>query len=239
MALLKSTFILALVASAFGQNCSSNAYNCPATGSFNVCAGDSLKTNIIIRCVDGCPQPGNCNDNLAGVPPVGVKVNALCYQDSATAGNAACTFNCVSVQKLDGSIFYPVGCTTASSSSSTASSTSSSKTTYWSSATSGSASVKTSSHTSYVQSHNLTYISPTISATGGSGGNGGNGGHGGGVTSSTTYFTTTLPGGSVSVGSSVVVSTSTSTPPVLSNDGNGFKAEGFVVLLLSGLIALF
>jgi len=228
MAILKSTLILSLVASALAvSNCTSTIYNCPATGSFNVCAGDSLKTNIIIRCVNGCPQPGNCNDNLAGVPPVGVKTDAFCYQDSATAGNAQCTFNCVSVQKLDGSSIFPVGCSSASSSSSTASKTTSSAS-------------KTASSTSSSGGHwgNTTKSSPTTTSTP-SGGNGGNGGHGSQViTSSTTYFTTTLPGGSISTGSSVVISTATSSPPVLSNDGNGLKADGIVVLLVGGLMAL-
>ncbi|KAJ6255909.1 hypothetical protein Dda_9368 [Drechslerella dactyloides] len=57
----------------------------------NFCAGDSLKTNIIIRCTGEKGQPGNCNDNLAGIPPVGVKF-ADCYQTSNTTGDAACSF---------------------------------------------------------------------------------------------------------------------------------------------------
>ncbi|KAF3928619.1 hypothetical protein AA313_de0204959 [Arthrobotrys entomopaga] len=59
----------------------------------NFCAGDSLQTNIIIRCTGETGQPGNCNDNLAGVPPVGVKTFAPCYQTSNTTGDAACSFN--------------------------------------------------------------------------------------------------------------------------------------------------
>jgi len=246
MALLKSTLVLSLVASVFAQNCTSRIYNCPATGSFDVCANDSLQNYVIIRCVDGCPQTGNCNDNLAGVPPVGVKTDALCYQDSTTAGNAQCTFNCVSVEKLDGSSFYPVGCTSQSSSSISRSSTSksngssSSKTGSSISTTSGSASSTTSSSVSSGHSTHMTY-STTTTSTGGSGGTGGNGGHGGqgGVVSSTTYSTTTLPGGKTSVGSSVVVVVATGTlTPALSNDGNGLKAEWFVVPLVGGLIAL-
>lgn len=68
--------------------------SCPATGSA-FCAGDSLSTNIIVRCPTpgGQGQPGNCNDNLAGVPPVGVKLFAPCYQTSPTAGDAACSYN--------------------------------------------------------------------------------------------------------------------------------------------------
>jgi len=57
------------------------------------CAGESLSTNIIIRCTNGIGQPGNCNDNLAGVPPVGVKPFAPCYQTSDVAGDAACSWN--------------------------------------------------------------------------------------------------------------------------------------------------
>ncbi|EPS43043.1 hypothetical protein H072_2969 [Dactylellina haptotyla CBS 200.50] len=59
----------------------------------NFCAGDSLQTNIIIRCTGEKGQPGNCNDNLAGVPPVGVKTFAPCYQTSNTTGDAACSYN--------------------------------------------------------------------------------------------------------------------------------------------------
>jgi len=133
---MKITVVLALVSSALAGFVSNST--CPNTGvsvhcpkdGFNTCAGDSLSTNIIIRCADSangvCPQPGNCNDNLAGVPPVGVKTDAKCWQESPTAGNAQCVFNCVAVTKLDGTKFYPLGCTSASSSSSTASSTSTS-----------------------------------------------------------------------------------------------------------------
>ncbi|KAL2132469.1 hypothetical protein VTI74DRAFT_3775 [Chaetomium olivicolor] len=59
------------------------------------CAGDSLGTDIIIRCnADKVGQPGRCSDNLAGQPPLGVKP-ALCWQSSPTAGDAACEKNCV------------------------------------------------------------------------------------------------------------------------------------------------
>ncbi|KAK6504556.1 hypothetical protein TWF481_006497 [Arthrobotrys musiformis] len=59
----------------------------------NFCAGDSLTSNIIIRCNGEQGQPGNCNNNLAGVPPVGVKTSALCWQTSETSGDAACSFD--------------------------------------------------------------------------------------------------------------------------------------------------
>ncbi|KAK3325665.1 hypothetical protein B0H66DRAFT_599816 [Apodospora peruviana] len=58
------------------------------------CAGDSMKTDIIIRCYGTRGQPGRCGDNLSGEPPVG-NTPALCYQTSDTAGDAACEKNCV------------------------------------------------------------------------------------------------------------------------------------------------
>ncbi|CAL3968570.1 unnamed protein product, partial [Diplocarpon coronariae] len=63
----------------------SGKFVCPAenpNGAF--CAGDSLSTNIIIRCQDGVGQPGNCNDNLAGYFPYGVQF-APCWQSSPTS----------------------------------------------------------------------------------------------------------------------------------------------------------
>jgi len=221
---LSSTILLSLVASVLSaSNCTSNVYNCPATGSFNVCSSDSLKGPIIIRCVNGCPQPGNCDDNLAGVPPVGVKTSALCYQDSPTAGNAQCTFDCVAVTKLDGSSFYPVGCSSSSSSSSSTTTT-----------------TKSASSTSSGPPSGPSSGTVTSSPTGGSGGSpGGNngGGGGGGVVSSTTYYTTTLPGGQVSTGTSVVA-IATAAPPTLSNEGHDLEAQNVFVLALAGLVAL-
>ncbi|MCJ1483630.1 hypothetical protein MMC06_003798 [Schaereria dolodes] len=73
---------------------SNNTFQClGASENKAFCAGDSLQTNIIIRCVGTVGQPGNCNDNLAGIPPVGVKVFAPCFQSSPTAGDAACSFD--------------------------------------------------------------------------------------------------------------------------------------------------
>ncbi|MCJ1233196.1 hypothetical protein MMC14_001151 [Varicellaria rhodocarpa] len=66
---------------------------CASSAPSAFCAGDSLSSNIIIRCTSGIGQPDNCNDNLAGVPPVGVKSFALCYQSSPIAGDGACSFN--------------------------------------------------------------------------------------------------------------------------------------------------
>jgi hypothetical protein len=65
---------------------STNTWTCPiADGVY--CAGDSLKTNIIIRCTGTVGQPGNCNDNLAGEPPLGVNPT-VCY--APALGTAAC-----------------------------------------------------------------------------------------------------------------------------------------------------
>lgn len=58
------------------------------------CAGDSLGTDIIIRCYGHVGQPGRCSNNLVGQPPVGV-YPALCWQPSADSGEAACEKNCV------------------------------------------------------------------------------------------------------------------------------------------------
>ncbi|KAK6345742.1 hypothetical protein TWF718_007649 [Orbilia javanica] len=93
----------------------------------NFCAGDSLSTNIIIRCNGEVGQPGNCNNNLAGVPPIGVKTSALCWQTSETAGDGACSFEGI-VHSDDGTTF-PVP-SAASSSSSTVEPTSSAEPTY-------------------------------------------------------------------------------------------------------------
>lgn len=102
---------------------------CPANnpnGTF--CAGDSLSTNIIIRCVNGVAGPGNCNDNLDGEPPVG-DFPTTCWQTSLTSGDAACAKNCIVYCGSGGcnkGDFTLPNCTpfyTASSSSSSATST--------------------------------------------------------------------------------------------------------------------
>ncbi|KAI9055931.1 hypothetical protein LZ554_000866 [Drepanopeziza brunnea f. sp. 'monogermtubi'] len=141
-----------------------NKFVCPAdkpNGAF--CAGDSLGTNIIIRCTDGVGQPGNCNDNLAGYFPFGVR-SSLCWQSSATSGIAACSKNCI-VQggsgTLNGTLTLP-GCIPISQSSSSIESTTVS--TYVPSSQSSDVSTTTST---YVQPSStpesnttLTHISP-------------------------------------------------------------------------------
>ncbi|KAK0102260.1 hypothetical protein ONS95_005882 [Cadophora gregata] len=101
---------------------------CPAdkpNGAF--CAGDSLDTNIIIRCSNGVGQPGNCHDNLAGYFPFGVQ-SSQCWQSSPTSGIAACAKNCI-VQGSSGTYngtFTLPNCTPIPQSSNSASSTASS-----------------------------------------------------------------------------------------------------------------
>ncbi|KAI9792695.1 MAG: hypothetical protein M1816_001794 [Peltula sp. TS41687] len=109
-----------LVAAQVTQDPSTGAFTCSGYNpSANYCAGESQRTNIIFRCNNGIAQPGNCNDNLAGVPPVGVKSAATCYESSPTAGDAACSFNCVVYRTND--TFTIPGCTPSVSSSSTTS----------------------------------------------------------------------------------------------------------------------
>jgi hypothetical protein len=56
-----------------------------------------------------CVQATYNASSLDPYPPVGSK-NALCYQDSADAGNAQCTADCVPVTAFNGTTFYPVVC---------------------------------------------------------------------------------------------------------------------------------
>jgi hypothetical protein len=92
--LVQAIIIAASAAFASAQvvyNSTTGQFVCPASnpnGTF--CAGDSLSTNIIFRCVNGIGGPGNCNDNLSGYPPVGVNY-APCWQTSSTSGDAACS----------------------------------------------------------------------------------------------------------------------------------------------------
>jgi hypothetical protein len=50
------------------------------------------------------------SSSLAEYPPVGIKDDALCYEDTDDSGNAQCTADCVAVTALNGSSFYPVVC---------------------------------------------------------------------------------------------------------------------------------
>ncbi|KAK0365457.1 hypothetical protein LTR91_005946 [Friedmanniomyces endolithicus] len=62
-------------------------FTCPdPQGAY--CAGG----NIIIRCNNGVGQPGNCDDNLSGEPPLGVNY-APCYTCGANSSRSACSKN--------------------------------------------------------------------------------------------------------------------------------------------------
>ena len=71
-------------------NETTNTFSCPTAPNGAFCAGDSLKTNIIIRCSNGFGRPGNCNDNMAGRPPIGLTFSP-CFETSISAGDAACS----------------------------------------------------------------------------------------------------------------------------------------------------
>ncbi|MCJ1427688.1 hypothetical protein MMC29_005593 [Sticta canariensis] len=93
IAILSTT--LALVCAQVVVDPTTGRITCPVSAgptSLAYCAGESLVTNIIIRCRGTFGQPGNCNDNLAGIPPVGVKYSP-CYQSSPLAGDAACSYD--------------------------------------------------------------------------------------------------------------------------------------------------
>lgn len=78
---------LASLASAqLGIGSGNGNFTCGAHPNGAYCAG----ANIIIRCTDGVGQPGNCNDNLAGYPPLGVNYSP-CFQCDANSGRAACS----------------------------------------------------------------------------------------------------------------------------------------------------
>jgi hypothetical protein len=149
---------------------------CPANNpNGNFCAGDSLGTNIIIRCVNGVAGPGNCNDNLDGEPPMGLNPT-LCYQSSATAGDAACSKNCIVYGATEFTLPNCVPYYTASSSSSTASSTSTSSSPTYSPTTSSTTTstgttVITTGSTTLTTTFTTTYCpssSPSATGTGSS-----------------------------------------------------------------------
>ncbi|KAK2034670.1 hypothetical protein LX32DRAFT_689200 [Colletotrichum zoysiae] len=96
---MKTSATLVLAASALASaqvvyNSTTGQYTC-SRPNVAFCAGDSLATDIIIRCdANGLGQPGRCTDNLAGQFPLGVQP-ALCWQSQPQAGDAACAKNCV------------------------------------------------------------------------------------------------------------------------------------------------
>ncbi|CAO1597773.1 hypothetical protein XANCAGTX0491_001570 [Xanthoria calcicola] len=89
------TALFALVAaSAHAQvfyNSTSHMLECPYGGRMFCDDYMPLSTNIIIRCYGRRAVPANCNDNLAGISPVGVKDSAMCF-DSLN-GVVACYYN--------------------------------------------------------------------------------------------------------------------------------------------------
>lgn len=73
-------------------NETTGTYTC-STANAAFCAGDSLLTDIIIRCnAEKVGFPGRCSDNLVGQFPLGVNP-AFCYETSKTAGDAVCEKN--------------------------------------------------------------------------------------------------------------------------------------------------
>jgi len=186
---------------------------CPANnpnGTF--CAGDSLSTNIIIRCVNGVAGPGNCNDNLDGEPPVG-DFPTTCWQTSLSSGDAACAKNCVVYCGSGGCAkdFTLPNCTPSfTASSSSTSPTGSSTTSYPATPTTSSTTTSTGTttittdSTTETETFTTTYCpsstgtppppptNGTITTGGGSGGNGG--GSGGSPTNTPTGPSSTASG---------------------------------------------
>jgi len=161
-------------------NNNTGQFDC-ALANANFCAGDSLGTDIIIRCNNASiGQPGRCTDNLAGQPPLGVNP-ALCYESSPTAGDAACEKNCILYPEGPGSSpsQLPASECTASGSGGGGNTTATATAT---------ASVTASPSMSMSVPGNGTVIPPPTgtgtgvgpTATGGGGGGGGGGSGGGG-----------------------------------------------------------
>ncbi|KAK2615593.1 hypothetical protein N8I77_002338 [Diaporthe amygdali] len=95
---MRITLIIAasagLAAAQLNYNSTTGKFTC-AQPNQAYCASDSLKTNIIVRCNnDAVGQPGNCNDNLDGEPPIG-NAYSPCWQSSNITGDAACSKNCI------------------------------------------------------------------------------------------------------------------------------------------------
>ncbi|KAI9826426.1 MAG: hypothetical protein M1826_006635 [Phylliscum demangeonii] len=107
-----ATLLMVGAASVYGQftiDVTTGAIKCD-TPNTSFCLGTVLLTNIILRCgADKVGRPGNCNEILAGVPPVGVKLDASCYKSSRLAGDAVCSFKCVGYGGPNGTFPIP-GC---------------------------------------------------------------------------------------------------------------------------------
>lgn len=94
---MKYTAALLIASAAFTSaqvtyNATTGKFICPANApNGNFCASsNNQETNIIIRCTNGVGQPGNCNDNLAGRPPTGVRYSP-CFETNNLVGDAACS----------------------------------------------------------------------------------------------------------------------------------------------------
>ncbi|KAG6359093.1 hypothetical protein INS49_012613 [Diaporthe citri] len=95
---MKTAVIIAsaagLAAAQFSYNETTGKYTC-AQPNQAYCVAGSMESNIILRCDNkAIGQPGNCNDNLDGEPPMG-NTYSPCWQTSNTTGDAACSKNCV------------------------------------------------------------------------------------------------------------------------------------------------
>lgn len=68
--------------------------NCPADANRrSYCAGDSNSTEFIVHCNNGDARLGACSLDLVGVQPVGVKLGAVCFEESKTSGDAVCVYD--------------------------------------------------------------------------------------------------------------------------------------------------
>lgn len=71
------------------SNNATDGFTCTETYLAAYCLGG----DIILRCANGTGVPGNCNDNLAGEPPIGDGIGATCYAPSLYSPDAACAKN--------------------------------------------------------------------------------------------------------------------------------------------------
>ncbi|KAK6504551.1 hypothetical protein TWF481_006492 [Arthrobotrys musiformis] len=68
--------------------------NCPTDAvRKSYCAGDSNSTEFIVHCNNGDARLGACSLDLVGVQPAGVKLGAICYEESKTSGDAVCVYD--------------------------------------------------------------------------------------------------------------------------------------------------